>query len=150
MGRLIGKRGSFLQQINAKTGVNIVVRRHPTSRDDKICAIDGSSEGIAAALKIIRQKFPEKRYSNLTLEQISVSSNPEEIPWMSELMHLPLVEGVNNDVMVCHILKPTRLFVQLPTHPTYPSLRILDQNMTQLYDTIESPPVPDQLTSESL
>lgn len=61
-------------------------------------------------------------------------------------MQLSLVEGVNNDVLVCHISKPNRLFIQLPTHPTYPSLRILDANMTQLYNSTESPMVPDELT----
>lgn len=147
MGRLIGKRGTFLHEINTQAGVNISVKRHPFSKELKICLITGTSDSIKAALKMIKQKFPPKKFPSVTLEEISVLRSPEEIPWVSELMQSQLVEGVNNDIIVCHILKPSRLFVQLPTHPTYPSLRILDQNMTQLYDTIESPPVPDQLSS---
>ncbi|XP_043270001.1 KH domain-containing protein akap-1 [Venturia canescens] len=150
VGRLIGKRGAFLHDINTQTGVHVCVKRHPLSKESKICLITGTPDCIKAALKMIRHKFPTKKFPSVTLEEISILRNPEEISWVSELMHLSLVEGVNNDITVCHILKPNRLFVQLPTHPTYPSLRILDQNMTQHYDTIESPPVPDQLSKGML
>ncbi|XP_012135254.2 A-kinase anchor protein spoonbill [Megachile rotundata] len=146
LGKLIGHHGSFLQSIRIKAEVYIVIKRHPISRDHKICAIEGSNEGINIALDMIRQKFPEKKYPQVTLEQIVSSKLPEEIPWVTELMQLSLVEGVNNDVVMCHIVKPNRFFVQLPTHPSYPYLRILDENMTQLYDTTESPPVPDDLS----
>lgn len=147
VGRLIGRHGSFLQNIRAKAGVHIIVKRHPTLRDQKICAIQGSVEGINIALDIIRQRFPEKKYPSVTLEQILPMVIPEGIPVLPELTQLSLVEGVNNDVLVCHISKPNRLFLQIPTHPTYPSLRLLDANMTQLYNSTESPMVPDELTS---
>lgn len=145
VGRMIGKRGESIQRLNAKAEVNVVVNRHPTIKYLKLCVIEGLPDNINTALAIIRQRFPLKRFPELTLEEVHLSSNPEEIPWVTELMQLHLVDGVNNDVVVCHILQPDRLFIQLPTHPTYPSLRVLDYNMTQLYDTVESPPVPDQL-----
>ncbi|XP_015113342.1 KH domain-containing protein akap-1 [Diachasma alloeum] len=145
VGRMIGKRGISIQQLNAKAEVNIIVKRHPTTKHLKLCVIEGLPENINTALDLIRQRFPLKKYPEVTLEQVNFTNNPEEIPWMTELMQLHLVDGVNNDVMVCHILQPDRLFIQLPTHPTYPSLRLLDYNMTQLYNTVESPPVPDQL-----
>ncbi|KAF3424234.1 hypothetical protein E2986_06324 [Frieseomelitta varia] len=143
VGRLIGRHGSFLQNIRHKAEVYIVVKRHPMWRDQKICAIEGSMEGINIALDLIRQKFPEKKYPHVTLEQIPLKI-PENIIY-THLGELLLVEGVNNDVVICHIVKPNRFFVQLPTHPTYPSLRILDEKMTQLYNTTESPPIPDKL-----
>ncbi|KZC12993.1 PREDICTED: KH domain-containing protein akap-1 [Dufourea novaeangliae] len=146
VGRLIGRYGTFLQNIRVKAEVHIVVKRHPRSREQKVCAIQGSPEGITIALELIRQRFPDKKYPQLTLAQIPPSNPAEEMPWVTELMQLSLVEGVNNDVVVCHIVKPNRFFVQLPTHPTYPSLRILDDCMTQLYNTTESPPVPDELS----
>ncbi|KAK9306723.1 hypothetical protein QLX08_002640 [Tetragonisca angustula] len=146
VGRLIGRHGSFLQNIRLKAEVYIVVKRHPMWRDQKICAIEGSTEGINIALDMIRQKFPEKKYPHVTLEQILPLKIPENIPWITELRQLSLVEGVNNDVVVCHIVKPNRFFVQLPTHPTYPSLRILDEKMTQLYNTAESPSAPNELS----
>ncbi|KAJ8674926.1 hypothetical protein QAD02_010712 [Eretmocerus hayati] len=147
VGKLIGRSGRFLAQIRSHAGVSIVVKRHPLDRDAKMCSIEGSVDGISAALEIIRQHFPEKQYPTMTLEQLTYEQIiPEEIPWMPEVMLLSLVEGVNNDVIVSHIIKPNHLFIQLPTHPTYPSLRILDERITQLYDTVESPPVPDQLS----
>ncbi|XP_035737130.1 KH domain-containing protein akap-1-like [Vespa mandarinia] len=146
VGRLIGRHGSFLQNICAKAGVHIMVKRHHTLRDQKICVIQGSIENITIALDIIRQRFPEKKYPSVTLEQILPVVIPEEIPVLPELTQLSLVEGVNNDVLVCHISKPNRLFLHIPTHPTYPSLRLLDANMTQLYNSTESPMVTDELT----
>lgn len=146
VGKLIGRHGSFLESIRLKAEVRIAVKRHPAWKYQKICAIEGSSEGINIALDMIRQKFPEKKYPQVTLEQISPLKTPEPIPWLTEIMQLSLVEGMNNDVAICHIVRPNRFFVQLPTHPTYPSLRVLDENMTQLYNTTESPPAPDELT----
>ncbi|OXU20391.1 hypothetical protein TSAR_016512 [Trichomalopsis sarcophagae] len=146
VGKLIGRGGKFLQQIRSTSGVYIAVRRHPTDRDLKLCCIEGLPDGIASALELIRQQFPEKNYPHLTLEQFEYPLLvPEEVSWVPELMQLSLIEGVNNDVIVSHIIKPNHLFIQLPTHPTFPSLRILDEKMTQLYETNESPPVPDQL-----
>ncbi|CAK9799454.1 KH domain-containing protein akap-1 [Anthophora quadrimaculata] len=146
VGRLIGRHGSFLDTIRLKAGVHIVVYRHPMLRNQKICTIEGYTEGINIALDIIRQQFPKEKYPYVTLEQFSLTKTAEGIPWITELMQLSLVEGVNNDVIVCHIVKPNRVFVQFPTHPTYPSLRILEENMAQLYDTTESPAVPDKLS----
>lgn len=145
VGRLIGRHGCFLQNIRIKAEVKITIKRHPTARDQKMCVIEGSSDGISMTLSMIRQKFPEKKYPTLTLERVSFLKDPEDTPWTSELMYLSLIERVNNDVVVCNILQPNHLFVQLPMHPTYPSLRILDGNMTQLYNITDSPPVPSQL-----
>lgn len=148
VGKFIGKRGSNIQTINSKADVSIVVHRHPTENKMKLCTIEGSTEGINLALDLIRQKFPLKKYPELTLEQVNITTNPDEISWITDLMQLHLIEGVNNDVLVCHILQPDRIFIQIPTHPTYPALRLLDYNMTHFYNTKESPAVPDKLTSE--
>ncbi|XP_066601809.1 KH domain-containing protein akap-1 [Prorops nasuta] len=146
VGKLIGRNGNFLHNIRSKADVTIVVKSLPGTSESRICVIEGSSEDINIALNIIRQRFPEKKYPHLTLAQISSVKLVEEIPPVPQLIQLSLVDGVNNDVIVCHILRPDRFFVQMPTHPTYPSLRVLDANMTLLYDTTESPPVPDQLS----
>lgn len=145
VGKLIGQKGSFLQSIRQKSDVRISVKRFTNMKNHKLCVIEGSPEGINLALSLIRQKFPEKKYPQFTLDQLSVPKSQDETPWISELMHLSLVEGVNNDVLVCYIVKPNRLFIQIPTHPTYPMLRTLDDNITQLYETTESPPVPEEL-----
>ncbi|KAK0092138.1 hypothetical protein PV326_002112 [Microctonus aethiopoides] len=150
VGKFIGKRGSNIQTINSKADVSIVVHRHPTENKMKLCTIEGSTEGINLALDLIRQKFPLKKYPELTLEQVNITTNPDEISWITDLMQLHLIEGVNNDVLVCHILQPDRIFIQIPTHPTYPALRLLDYNMTHFYNTKESPAVPDKLTKGML
>lgn len=141
VGKLIGYRRSFIQSVQTKANVHIHLDYHPSSLDLQLCRITGSSEGIKVALGMIRQRFPENRYPQMSFEQISPFNQ-----WLTELMQLSLVGGVNNDVVVCHIVKPNRFFVQLPTHPTYPYLWTLVDNMTKLYNTTDSPPVPEELT----
>ena len=115
----------------------------------KVCVIEGPPDNIQTALDMVRQQFPEKNYSHLTLEPYIYEPVPvEAVPLLPELMQLPIVEGVNNDVMISHLIKPNHFFVQLPAHPTYLSLRILDQKMTQMYETCDSPPVPELLNSK--
>lgn len=145
VGRLIGARHCFLQSIQAKANVNIYLNYHPSSLDLQLCRITGSSEGIKVALEMIRQRFPENKFPQMTLEQILPFND-----WLTELMQLSLVGGVNNDVVVCHIVKPNHFFVQLPTHPTYPYLWTLVDNMTKLYNTTDSPSVPEELTKGML
>lgn len=149
MGRLIGRHGSFLHSIRTKAEILIYVNDHPSTSDQKICSIEGSPEGINVALDMIRKKFPEKRFPQVTLAEIST---PEVIPVMTEGSWIPqwtqlfLVDGVNNDILVSHLHKPHWLFVQLPTHPTYPYLGILVDNMTYMYANTELP-LPSVLTS---
>ncbi|XP_014214042.1 KH domain-containing protein akap-1 [Copidosoma floridanum] len=148
VGKLIGRGGRFLEHVRNEADVKLAVKRHQTDRDYQLCTIDGTPENITVALDIIRRHFPEKTYPYLTLEQIVYDEIvvPNEIAWMPELIQLSLVEGVNNDVFVCQIVTPNHFFIQLHTHPTYPSLRILTQRMTQEYNTVESPLVPEPLT----
>ncbi|XP_012251572.2 KH domain-containing protein akap-1 [Athalia rosae] len=146
IGRLIGRHGVFLHSVKSKGQVNILIKRHPETNKMKVCAIEGSQKGIHTALEMIRQKFPENKYPSVTLEQVTFLQKPEETPWVPEVMQLKLVEGLNNDVTVINVMEPNHLFLHLPTHPSYPSLRILDQNMTLLYNTAaDAPSIPDQL-----
>ncbi|XP_020286198.1 KH domain-containing protein akap-1 [Pseudomyrmex gracilis] len=147
VGRLIGRHGTFLQSIRTKAGVDIYVNDHPCNGDHKICSIQGSVEGINVALKIIRQKFPEKKFPQMTLVKIPTTFE------MNEAVHnvvytpcipctLSLTEQVSNDVIISHIVKPSWLFVQLPTHPTYPHLQNLENQMLDHYNkTTEFPSV---------
>lgn len=41
VGLLIGKYGSFVTKIKARTGATVYVRRHPDLVKQKICAIEG-------------------------------------------------------------------------------------------------------------
>ncbi|XP_011875394.1 PREDICTED: KH domain-containing protein C56G2.1 isoform X2 [Vollenhovia emeryi] len=145
-GRLIGRLGCFLQSIRTKTNVVIRVIDNPCDGDHKICSIRGSVEGIKIALKMIRQKFPEKRFPQVTLADISTVPEVNVEVAYNVLIQWPLslVEGVNNDINISHIVKPNWLFVQLPTHPSFPLLQNLEDNMTFCYNN-ELLPVPDVL-----
>lgn len=146
VGKLIGRNGSFLHHIRTKAGVCIVVKRHPVSMNDKICAIQGFNNGISIALDIIRRKFPEKKYPDLTLQQIiPMAVVGEIIPLIPVVKELSLIEAVNNDVSVCYVIKPNRFFVHIPTHPSHPTLRKLDTEMAELYNSA-IPPMPDKVS----
>lgn len=149
VGRLIGRHGSFLHNIRTKANVGIYVNDHPCDGDHKICSIRGSVEGINVALKMVRQKFPEKRFPQVTLSEIStISEVNEEVTYNVFIQRpLSLVDGVNNDINICHIVKPNWLFVRLPTHPSFPLLQNLEDSMQYWYNT-ESVPVPDVLNSK--
>lgn len=41
VGRLIGRHGSFLHDIRAKTHTNVFIKRHPETNTLKICAVEG-------------------------------------------------------------------------------------------------------------
>ncbi|XP_029160154.1 KH domain-containing protein akap-1 isoform X2 [Nylanderia fulva] len=141
VGRLIGRHGSFLQSIRTKADVSIYVNDHPCDGDHKICSIRGSVERINVALKLIRQKFPEKKFPEVTLEEIStIPEVNEEIPCTIPLIRsLSLIGSVSNDVYVSHIVKPNWLFVQLSTHPSFHLLESLEENMTCWYNSTELP-----------
>ncbi|KAI4484922.1 hypothetical protein M0802_012953 [Mischocyttarus mexicanus] len=143
VGKLISRHGTFLEQIRSKAGVQIIIKDHPMSRDDKICTIEGSNEGINLALFLIRRKFPEKKYPDFTLEQIiPMAMQGNIIPVIPRLSQLSLCGTINNDISVCYVMKPNRFFLHFPMHPTYPMLIDLDTNMTNAYNST-IPPVAD-------
>lgn len=83
VGKLIGKHGSSVANIKDKTGAHVIVRKHPTNSKLKVCSIEGTRKEIDSALKLIRDKFPLKRFPELTLEQVSF------LPQVSPLSIIP-------------------------------------------------------------
>lgn len=139
VGRLIGRHGTFLHEIKTQTHTNIFIKRHPDSNKLKICAIEGTQQDIDKALAKIRQKFPLRRFPQLTLEKVSfVQLNPLP-PLKPEDFHLQLVEGVNNDVVLSSLISAAHFFLQQPCHPSYGSLAALNNIMSQLYSSGEAP-----------
>ncbi|KAK9504050.1 hypothetical protein O3M35_010487 [Rhynocoris fuscipes] len=139
VGRLIGRRGTFLHEIRSSTQTNIYIKRHPDTDKLKICAIEGSQQDIDKALAKIRQKFPLRRFPQLTLEKVSfVTINPLP-PLKLEDFHLQLVEGVNNDVILSSLITAAHFFLQQPSHPSYSSLGSLNHVMNQVYSSCEAP-----------
>lgn len=90
---------------------------------------------------MIRQKFPKKRYPNVTLEPVEM---PAPLPpVLPDNMQLYLVDGVNNDVILSSLVSAGHLFLQQPIHPTFPALQQLQGCMSSAYADPELPGLPD-------
>lgn len=142
VGRLIGRHGCFVHQIKAKTNASILIKRHPDTYKLKICAVEGTQADIESALEMIRQKFPVKRYPNVTLEQVCFLPPVPTFPLIPECLQLQLVEGVNNDVILSSLVSPAHFFLQQPTHPTFPALNRLNACMNVCYSEPTAPLLP--------
>lgn len=146
VGQIIGRKGTYVNQIKSKTGANVIVKKHPDTNKVKVCSISGLEKEVEAAIKMIRTKLPENRYPNLTMEQIFLEP-PQSVIALPSLdtscLRLQLIEGINNDVIVSTIMTGGHVFFQQPLHPSYPSLNILQSCMQQCYSIEESPALPE-------
>ncbi|KAF5269684.1 hypothetical protein FQA39_LY08607 [Lamprigera yunnana] len=141
VGRLIGRYGTFVTQIKNRTRANIVIEKYPDDNNSKICIVEGAQTEIDSALKMIRDKFPKKRYPYLTLEQVEFTPTEPRVFLNPEYLCLKLVEGINNDTIVSCMVAPNHLFLQQPTHPSFPNLDMLACLMNSCYSDINSPPM---------
>lgn len=144
--KLLGRKASFVQLIKAKTGVNVLIKRNPDTHKTKICSLEGTQAEIDNALALIRRKFPEKRFSALTLQRVHVGQTENVVPLPlidTTCFNLQLVEGINNDVTVCSIVNGGHVFLQQPLHPSYPALNRMQQCMNQSYNMVETPQLPE-------
>lgn len=148
VGLLIGKHGSFVTQIKAKTGASVYVRRHPDSVKQKICAVEGIQSEIEAALEMIKEKFPEKKFPNFSLQEISAELYQRLVPLVPEF--LQLVESVNNDTIMTCLVSAGHFFLQQPLHPTFPSLHALHRLMAATYQNPEVPSLPPPVKEGSI
>ncbi|XP_075220753.1 A-kinase anchor protein spoonbill [Lycorma delicatula] len=146
VGRLIGRHGVFLHDIRSKTHTHIFIKRHPDTTKLKICAIEGAQQDVDAALAMIRQKFPIRRFPNLTLEKVTfVNIIPSLFPLLQEQFQIQLIDGVNNDVILSSLISAGHFFLQQPTHPSYQSLCQLNFVMNSVYSSPEAPPLDTPL-----
>lgn len=113
-------------------------------------------------MALIRQKFPLKRYPQVTLQQLNISPEATIAPMLpdsiqvlqfvgfSELSHdvsfislqLVLPPEVSCEIVISAVVAPNHIFLQQITHPTYPSLERLDQCMAQCYNEFVTPGLP--------
>lgn len=80
IGHLIGRKGQFVNHIKAKTGANVIVKRHPQSKKAKVCTIEGVQTEIDAALKMIRTKLPERKYPFFSVDRVTLTSDNTVVP----------------------------------------------------------------------
>ncbi|XP_034490564.1 A-kinase anchor protein 1, mitochondrial [Drosophila innubila] len=146
IGQLYGRKRSFINQIKAKTLANVALSktRYSTSKL-RICTIEGTDNEIDAALAMIRQRLPARRYPNFTMQRIHYALPQTVVPLSTESLHnlqLKLIEGINNDVVVSAVLSGNHVFVQHPLHPSHPSLHALQKAMFDSYTNMEAPQLP--------
>lgn len=140
----LGRKASFVQLIKAKTGANILIKRNPDTHKTKICSLEGTQKEIDKALALIRKRFPEKRFSALSLQRVHIGQTENVVPLPlidTTCFPLQLVEGINNDVAISSVVNGGHVFLQQPLHPSFPSLNTMQKCLNQSYNTIETPPL---------
>ncbi|XP_044271689.1 KH domain-containing protein akap-1 [Tribolium madens] len=150
VGKLIGKHGSSVANIKDKTGAQVLVRKHPTNNKLKVCSLEGTRNEIDSALKLIRDKFPLKRFPEVTLEQVSFLPEVPTVSLVPDHLHLKLIEGINNDTIVSCVVAPNHLFLQQPAHPSFPNLNILTGYMNVCYSEADSPLLPTPVPENTI
>ncbi|XP_011195171.1 A-kinase anchor protein 1, mitochondrial [Zeugodacus cucurbitae] len=146
IGHLYGRKHFFINQIKVKTSANVIIRK--TNNAGKflcICVIEGSESEIKAALAMIRQRLPSKRFPNFTMDKIQPASPESVVPLCTQNLlcsQLKLVENINNDVCITAVVNGGHIFVQQPCHPSKPSLDNLQRCMYDSYETSEAPLLP--------
>lgn len=135
-GLFIGSRGKTIKGIRDQSGARIKLRNNPYTPEFQICVIEGPQSAIDKACSIIKRKFPAVKYPGIDLTPIN--NSPVLMP---EIMQLSLPEGVSVDVVVSSIVDAGRVFIQQPTHPSFPSLERLNTYMLSCY--MQEGAVPD-------
>ncbi|XP_016983421.1 A-kinase anchor protein 1, mitochondrial [Drosophila rhopaloa] len=145
IGQLYGRKRAFINQIKIKTLASVTLSKSPYSGKVRICTIEGTESEIDAALAMIRQRLPIKRYPNFTMQRIHFALPQTIVPLSTESLYnlqLKLIEGINNDVVVSAVLSGSHVFIQHPLHPSHPSLPMLQKQLYDSYSTMESPQLP--------
>ncbi|EDW53076.1 GM12645 [Drosophila sechellia] len=145
IGHLYGRKRAFINQIKAKTLASVSLGKNPYSGKVRICTIEGTESEIDAALAMIRQRLPAKRYPNFTMQRIHFALPQTIVPLSTESLYnlqLKLIEGINNDVVVSAVLSGSHIFIQHPLHPSHPSLPLLQKQLYDSYSTMEAPLLP--------
>ncbi|ERL88815.1 hypothetical protein D910_06197 [Dendroctonus ponderosae] len=146
VGKLIGRNGSFVKTIKEHCHAYVYVQKHSEVVISKnlcqVCIVEGTPLEIEKALKMIRERFPLRKYSEITLEQIELAPSVATVSLIPDHLYLKLVEGVNNDTVLSCMVAPDHLFMQQPTHPSYPALSMLTRSMDSCYSSTHSPLLP--------
>ncbi|XP_076107073.1 uncharacterized protein LOC143075524 isoform X1 [Mytilus galloprovincialis] len=140
-GRLIGKFGKNINFIKEKTFANVALSTNPFTPAFQLCSIEGTQTQIDDALAMISKRFPEVDLRPVDVPSLNepqpVVSNPLLMPELMQVIpgitQLNLPEGVSVDVVVSSIVDAGHIFMQQPTHPSFPSLERLNQFMNSCY-----------------
>lgn len=101
VGQLYGRKRSYINQIKIKTNATVSLRKKLYTGKLRVCAIDGTESEIQAALAMIRQRLPAKRYPNLTMQRIHFALPHSVVPLSTEsLLNLQVSEREKNYVIL--------------------------------------------------
>jgi A-kinase anchor protein 1 len=81
----------------------------------------------------MRHRFPPNRFPDLNLKPVFPPPVQPPVLPSSDLLQLSLPSGVTSEVYISAPIDAGHFFVQLPTHPTFPSLITLDAAMNNIY-----------------
>lgn len=122
-GLLIGSKGKNIKKLMDQTATNIIVKDKMYDPSHQLITITGTKASVDKTLDLLRKKFPPKKYP-----MVNFGPAPREnVKLIPEMMQLSLPEGVFIDVIVSSVVAPNHVFVQQPTHPSFPMLE--KQNM---------------------
>lgn len=102
IGQLYGRKRSFINQIKAKTLANVGLSktRYSTAKL-RICTIEGTDNEIDAALAMIRQRLPARRYPNFTMQRIHYALPQTVVPLSTESLYNLQVSSSYNSKIHC-------------------------------------------------
>ncbi|XP_070572826.1 A-kinase anchor protein 1, mitochondrial-like [Ptychodera flava] len=132
-GRLIGKGGKNMKQLRDKSGAWVVLKKLQFDTRYQLCVITGSQSAVDLALAMITEKFPDVDVSRTTVAMDGTGIVPPG-------SQLTLPDGQLVPVIVSSIVTGGHVFVQQPTHPTYPALAKLYDYMLDCYSSSSDSP----------
>jgi|UniRef100_A0AC35F9R3 A-kinase anchor protein 1 len=136
VGLIIGVRGKTIRELCTRADVRILIRPHHDQtkvNTHQICSIEGKRDDINKCLHMMRHRFPPNRFPDLNLKPVFPPPVQPPVLPSSDLLQLSLPSGVTSEVYISAPIDAGHFFVQLPTHPTFPSLITLDAAMNNIY-----------------
>uniref|UniRef100_A0A7E4W2V6 Tudor domain-containing protein n=1 Tax=Panagrellus redivivus TaxID=6233 RepID=A0A7E4W2V6_PANRE len=137
VGLIIGIHGKTIRELCNRADVRILIRPHHDASklaSHQICSIEGKRDDINKCLHMMRHRFPPHRFPDLNLKPVfPPPAQPPMFP-SQDMMQLSLPAGAPCEVYISAPVDAGHFFVQLPTHPTFPSLTTLDEIMNSIYN----------------
>uniref|UniRef100_A0A915CUE4 Tudor domain-containing protein n=1 Tax=Ditylenchus dipsaci TaxID=166011 RepID=A0A915CUE4_9BILA len=146
VGLIIGVGGKTIQELCKRAEVKMLIRPHHTPikiDSHQICSVEGKRENINKCLHMIKGRFPKERFPDLNLKPVLPPpiNNPSAITQARpQPTPLTMPSGVPCEVYISASVDAGHFFVQLPTHPSFPSLQLLDYYMLSVYSQVSGVP----------
>ncbi|KAL3117106.1 hypothetical protein niasHT_007509 [Heterodera trifolii] len=148
VGLIIGIKGKTIKELCTRADVRMLIRPHHTQGKfdtHQLCSVEGRRDNINKCLHMIRLRFPPCRFPDLNLKPVfppplaaptkpttaSTDNSSSTVQGTPTVLALPV--GVPCEVYVSAHVDAGHFFVQLPTHPSFSSLALLDSYMLSVY-----------------